>query len=327
MADERDQRSNDLLEEVRHLRTQINVLTQHRPLDFTLPKLTGEVVDTTWNNFLDELYEFGNAHGWTKTQYCAYLPRCLDGEVLSVYRLLPKATRESWEEVLSELVSVLPRLMTPEQARLKLAACRQNHVEEPGTYMLRIQRLAERAYPIPKVTVNGSYTQEQRSHVIINTFRKGLLPMFHAEAIRRKPEATPLRELKKVIDDRRMLMNIEEQKREHETSTTNEEAKAAALNTQVGVERNPQPVCQITEMQTNSRGATWPMQTPYGKHHYHQDENDAKQQRLPNSGIKRRVPRKYRLRGVRRRKDPDESSAQEQQTATKGPSQAAAPLA
>lgn len=235
--------------------------------------------------------------------------------MLAIYRLLPEATRESWKDLLSELTNGIEQLLTPAQARRKLAECRQKEGKAPGTYMLRIKQLAERAYAV-NAAEGESWTQDQQNQMIITTFRKGLIPSLYAEAIRREAESMPFRELQKVIAESRRLKIIVERKQEHEAAST---SKAAMKNLSTRTKRmeNTRRLHLIAKTQHRSlvQGATTSTPRIHGRQLQlqHHERNFPKRLRCPNSGYKRRVPRKYRIRGARRRKRSAGGSEQRQE--------------
>lgn len=274
----------------------------HRSPSVQLPKLSAKLDDESWDNFLCELYEFGNIHEWQPAQYCAYLPKCLEGEALDVYRLLPKTTRESWQNVLPELARGIQHLQTPEQARQKLAACRQKESEAAGTFMFRLKRLAERAYVVPTVAVAGSWTEEQRNLIIINAFRNGLLPHIHAEVVRRKAENTQLKELQAVVAEVRRLTVIQERLQEHEDFISREAATRRTDTEGTKVQNAAEEAHQMSAMQVPHLGEDLAA-TQFPAQQHHQIGHAGSYQgriRYPNSGVRRRIPRKYRIRGARR---------------------------
>lgn len=296
MPDARDQVIEDLQEEVQQLKTENRILRQQRPLDFALPKLTGIIDEDAWDSFLRELYEVGNMHGWNEDQYCVYLPRCLEGEMQAVYRLLPKTTRESWHDLLPELAKAILQLLTPAQARQKLEECRQKEDEQPGTYMMRIKRLAERAYALSEEPADGLSTQEQQNRMIVNAFRNGLLPKLHAEAMRRKARSSPIKELWSVLDESRRLIRIEVRQQEHRAFTS----RRTALYTLDAETKNAWKAAGLHHRIANTYEATTSLQALPIRQDAH-SKNCQREVRYPNSGNRRRIPRKYRIRGARRK--------------------------
>lgn len=299
LADDRDQRISDLTRRLQHLETQsehfatqnerleaqIEVLKQQRPLNSPLPKLTGKQDFMTWKKFLCDLYEVGNAHGWEADQYCAYFPMCLEGEVQAAYRLLPAATRGSWEELLPALATLIRPSLTPEQARQKLAECRQLKDEAPSEYMLRIKWFAERAYETTEGATTECWTQEQQERIVVATFRNGLLPELYAEATKRDAAETSKEELKKVITADRILTIIQTRAQEHEANNRIEAApkELYAKKMEVAAEAQHEAVVQAMEVTS---------------------EHERKQRQLDQniqSSKRRRKPRKARCRNVQRR--------------------------
>ncbi|KAH7706610.1 hypothetical protein AAVH_26155 [Aphelenchoides avenae] len=218
---------DELTTSVTQIATQLNANKVHRPPNQPLPRLTGDANDLGWDEFLCQIYEMGNANSWTKEHYCNYIPQCLAGEARDVYRLLSKATKEKWEDLVKELGNGIRQLLTKERAQQLLSSCKQKEGEAPSTFLLRVKKLAERGYPIhtpaagaaPAPPPPGYWTEEQLNSTIISHFRHGLLPKLHAEVIRRKAEATPQAELQKVIEEDRVQQSIRERQQEHNGSS------------------------------------------------------------------------------------------------------------
>lgn len=285
-----DQRIDSLTQRLQHLETQndllekqLSTIKQHRPLEFHLPKFTGKQDGKTWKEFLCELYEVGNAQGWEDVQYCAYLPKCLEGEPLAAYRLLPKTTRESWKNVLPSLASSIRQGLTPQQAKTKLSACRQEDDEAPSEYMLRVKWLAELAYAVTEETTVEAWTQEQQVRIVITTFRSGLIPEVYAEATRRNAENTPQAELSKVVADNQTLSIIHERRKEHEAHSSTEAAPKdlCARTKQMEVLAKQHRAAVLEALETTS-----------------QQETEQQNENYPK---RRRKARKYRCRNIHRR--------------------------
>ncbi|KAH7708675.1 Integrase core domain containing protein [Aphelenchoides avenae] len=218
---------DELTTNITTIATQLNANKVHRPPSQPLPRLTGDANDLGWDEFLCQIYDMGNANGWTKENYCQYMPQCLSGEAKDVYRLLSKDTQENWEDLTKELGNGIRQLLTKERAQELLASCKQKEGEAPSTFLLRLKKLAERAYPVHKPAAGaapapppaGYWTEEQHNATVVSHFRHGLLPKLHAEVIRRKAETTPHAELQKVIEEDRIQQSIRERQQDHSGSS------------------------------------------------------------------------------------------------------------
>ncbi|KAH7708913.1 hypothetical protein AAVH_23818 [Aphelenchoides avenae] len=302
-----DESINEVIQRLQHLETQsahfetqFDALRNHRPLEFPLPKFTGRQDGHTWDEFICKLYEIGNIHGWGPIQYAAYMPKCLEGEALAAYRLLPKVTRECWHDLLPELANGIRLQMTPEEARQKLAACRQNDDEAPSEFMLRIKRLAQYAFETDEEAA-GSWTQGQQNQMIVTTFRSGLLPELYAEANRREVEDTPQEELKKVVAESDVLTIIRKRAQEHEAASTND-AALKALH------------ARIAKLERRAEQMQHAAVTQFHLQEEQEAMSSAESLTSNEGGIstkRRRRPRPYRKRNVQRRRQQRGSTAEE----------------
>ncbi|KAH7697251.1 Integrase core domain containing protein, partial [Aphelenchoides avenae] len=238
-AREAKEKAEEVEQKVKDLESVINqqkMFTTQSGLSLRLPTFSGRSDPLSFDDFLDDLYDYTNAMGYTKGQHCQIIPLALRGEAKLAYQGLDKAVQENWEDLVKALAKELaPGDTLFEQADLMHR--KQGTNESVVDFAKSISRLVNRAFP-SSAEFNGTkpHTEDYIEAQKIKYFINGLRPSLKEVLLREKHPKKLQEAMKRAIDEERLQETLRKDRMVSEATVAAVQAEQMARATKDKVE-------------------------------------------------------------------------------------------